>query len=81
MRCFKSWVTRCRWDDAALVFVTGRGAQRRVIALDVVAAVSPFAHEGRATIRWTPVESCYRAMHCPPERGSAWSHPYRRRAA
>ena len=69
------------WDDAALVFRTGRGEDRRTIDLDRIAACSPFAQDGRATVAWTPWDRCYRAIHKPREASPRWIHPYRRAAA
>lgn len=73
-------VVLCLWDDDGLRFRTGRGQQKRHIDMDKIAAVSAFVHEGRAVIRWTPWDHCYRAKHQPAEPRATWVHPYRRAA-
>lgn len=68
------------WDDTAMVFRTGRGADRRVLDLDRIAACAPFAQDGRCAVSWTPWGDCYRARWRPADKTPTWVHPYRRLA-
>lgn len=76
VRMLDGRVVLCVWDDDALTFRTGRGDQRRIIDMDRIGACAAFVFDGRATIRWTPWEHCYRAKHRPAEQRVQWVHPY-----
>ena len=63
-----------RWDDAACVFRYERN--ERPVDMLAIAAVSPFASDGRAAITWTPYEQCFRAKFKPADTRRRWVHPY-----
>ena len=52
--------------------------QRKVPKPDqFIGAVAAFTNDRRGTIKWTPLDECYREKH--RESKKTWTHPYRAR--
>ncbi len=83
LRLLNASLVRARWRDALGVFETGRGAERRTIDVSRIGAVLAITPTDNArTVKWVPIDDCYRAIHKRPDtRQVAWVHPYARAAA
>jgi hypothetical protein len=75
VRQYNSVIVVARWDDSTMRFVATTMRGEKVVPTDFIGAVAAFTNDRRGTIKWTPLDECYREKH--RESKKIWTHPYR----